>query len=94
MSVNFKADYKGPNSLTIKGYVNQLQQILLPVAKGVGYTVLAKSTVEQFQQPALLQVLPLEHVIQDSLYLTQKRYRQIPARYQWFVDTIKTLLSE
>jgi len=94
LSANFKADYKGPNSLAIKGYVNQLQQILLPVAKGVGFTVLAKSTVEQFPEQASLQVLPLQYVIQDSLYLTQKRYRQLPTRYQWFEETIKTLLRE
>ncbi|MGJ8582421.1 MAG: LysR family transcriptional regulator [Psychromonas sp.] len=94
LSANFKVDYKGPSSLVIKGYVNQLQQILLPVAKGVGFTVVAKSTVEQFEQHDQLQVLPLQHVIKDPLYLTQKRYRQLPARYQWFEDTIKSLLSE
>tara|TARA_R110001583_G_scaffold2536_9_gene18278 strand:- start:4090 stop:4974 length:885 start_codon:yes stop_codon:yes gene_type:complete len=92
-SENFKVDYKGPNSLHIKGYVNQLQQILLPVAKGVGFTILPKSTVQQFQQPQLLQVLPLQNLIQDPLYLTQKRYRQLPIRYQWFEDKIKHLLS-
>lgn len=92
-SENFKIDYKGPNSLHIKGYVNQLQQILLPVAKGVGFTILSRSTVQQFQQPQLLQVLPLENLIQDPLYLTQKRYRQLPTRYQWFEHKIKQLLS-
>ena len=39
-SENFNLDYKGPNILNIKGYVNQLQQILLPVAKGGGFTIL------------------------------------------------------
>jgi len=93
LAENFKVDYKGPNSLQIKGYVNQLQQILLPVAKGVGFTILPKSTVQQFQQPQLLQVLALENPIQDSLYLTQKRYRELPTRYQWFEDKIKQRLS-
>ncbi len=93
LSENFKADYKGPNSLNIKGYVNQLQQILLPVAKGVGFTILPRRAIEQYQQPSLLQVLSLENLIQDPLYLTQKRYRQLPRRYDWFEHKIKQLLS-
>lgn len=91
-SVNFKAEYKGPNSLNMKGYVNQLQQILLPVAKGLGFTILPKRAVLQFEQQKLLRVFPLTHIVNEPIYLTQKRYRQLPARYQWFEDKIKTLL--
>jgi len=93
-SANFKADYKGASSLNIKGYVNQLQQILLPVAKGVGFTVLPKRAVQQFPQSERLQVITLDHTIKDPLYLTQKRYRKLPIRYQWFEDKIKGLLTE
>jgi len=92
-SSNFTAEYKGLNSLNIKGYVNQLQQILLPVAQGVGYTILQKRAVQQFSQQQQLKVLPLTHAIQEPLYLTQKRYRQLPSRYQWFEDKIKHLLG-
>lgn len=92
-SANFRDDYKGVNNLNIKGYVNQLQQILLPVAKGVGFTVLPKRAVQQFSQPTLLQTVPLQNVIKDPLYLTQKRYRQLPIRYQWFEQKIHQLLS-
>ena len=92
-SINFAGQYKGSNSLKIKGYVNQLQQILLPVSKGVGFTILPKSAVVQFQQLQLLQVLPLIHMTQEPLYLTQKRYRQLPLRYDWFENKIKALLA-
>jgi DNA-binding transcriptional LysR family regulator len=92
-SANFAGQYKGSNSLKIKGYVNQLQQILLPVSKGVGFTILPKSAVVQFQQLPLLQVLPLTHMTQEPLYLTQKRYRQLPLRYDWFENKIKALLA-
>lgn len=92
-SSNFTADYKGPSSLNIKGYVNQLQQILLPVAQGVGYTILQKRAVQQFSQPQQLKVLSLTYAVQESLYLTQKRYRQLPSRYQWFENKIKQLLG-
>ncbi|MDA7746913.1 LysR family transcriptional regulator [Psychromonas sp.] len=92
-TANFKADYKGVNSLNVKGYVNQLQQILLPVAKGLGFTILPKRAVLQFKQQDQLTVVSLEHVIEETLYLTQKRYRQLPTRYDWFESKMKMLLS-
>ena len=92
-SSNFAADYKGPSSLHIKGYVNQIQQILLPVAQGVGYTILQKRAVQQFSQQQQLKIVPLANATHEPLYLTQKRYRQLPARYQWFENKIKQLLK-
>ncbi len=92
-SSNFAADYKGPSSLHIKGYVNQIQQILLPVAQGVGYTILQKRAVQQFSQQQQLKIVPLTNATHEALYLTQKRYRQLPARYQWFETKIMQLLK-
>lgn len=91
-SANFKAEYKGPNSLHVTGYVNQLQQILLPVAQGLGFTILPKRAVQQFEQQERLTVFPLAEAVLDPLYLTQKRYRQLPTRYDWFVSKIQALL--
>jgi DNA-binding transcriptional LysR family regulator len=91
-TANFKAEYKGVESLNIKGYVNQLQQILLPVAEGVGFTILPKRAICQFDKPSKLSIFPLQQSVQESLYLTQKRYRQLPVRYQWFETKIMALL--
>jgi DNA-binding transcriptional LysR family regulator len=91
-TANFKAEYKGVESLNIKGYVNQLQQILLPVAEGVGFTILPKRAICQFDKPSTLSIFPLQQSVQESLYLTQKRYRQLPVRYQWFETKIMALL--
>jgi DNA-binding transcriptional LysR family regulator len=91
-SANFKEEYKGTESLNIKGYVNQLQQILLPVAEGVGFTILPKRAILQFAPQSKLSVFPLQQSVQESLYLTQKRYRQLPIRYQWFESQIKKRL--
>ncbi|TEW54134.1 LysR family transcriptional regulator [Psychromonas sp. RZ22] len=92
-SSNFKVDYKGPDSLNIKGYVNQSQQILLPVAKGLGFTILPKRAVLQFTEQQSLTIFPLKITVQEPLYLTQKRYRQLPTRYHWFESKIKQLLA-
>ena len=72
--------------------MNQLQQILLPVAEGVGFTVLPKRAVLQFEQQSKLSIFPLQQSVQEPLYLTQKRYRQLPLRYQWIEQTIKQQL--
>lgn len=92
-TANFSEQYKGQGSLTISGYVNQLAQILLPVAQGVGFTILPERAIKQSPLFDQLQVLALPEVIKEPLYLTQKRYRQLPARYQWFVDKIKARLQ-
>lgn len=92
-SANFSEGYKGPDNLNINGYVNQLQQILLPVAQGLGFTILPKRAVQQFPELKRLTILPLARAIKEPLYLTQKRYRQLPARYQWFEKKILQLLA-
>ena len=92
-SANFQSSYTGTDHLQIKGYVNQLQQILLPVAQGVGFTILPERAVLAFSQPSLLRIVPLAHRVEEPVYLTQKRYRSLPQRYPWFEQKIKQLLS-
>lgn len=92
-TANYPNQYRGEKSLKVSGYVNQLTQILLPVAKGVGFTILPERAISQSPYLSQLQVLALPEVIKEPLYLTQKRYRQLPARYQWFVEKIKALIS-
>ncbi|HEY5714855.1 MAG TPA: LysR family transcriptional regulator [Psychromonas sp.] len=80
-------------SIVIRGYVNQLTQILLPVAQGVGFTVLPERTVKQFQQPHLLNIVALNNPVAEPLFLTKKRYRPLPVRYEWFEKQIRRLLT-
>jgi DNA-binding transcriptional LysR family regulator len=42
--------------IPVTGYVNQISQILQPVAKGLGFTVLPKSAVDTFQEPQQLKI--------------------------------------
>ncbi len=93
-SVNFSTQFQGTTALYKSGYINQLQQILLPVASGLGYTILPSSAVMQFNQPENIRVLTLPKQVQETLYLSKKRYRPLAARYQWFEQAIKQLLAE
>lgn len=75
------------------GYINQLSQILNPVAKGLGFTLLPESAVNAFSSQDQIAVLPLTKDIKEPLYLVHKRYRSLPNRYNWFIDTIKASFS-
>ncbi|WP_371185498.1 LysR family transcriptional regulator [Thalassotalea maritima] len=76
------------DELPVTGFVNQISQILQPVAKGLGFTVLPRSAVDSFEARQKLQIFtPTKPVIQ-TLYLVHKRNRQLPARYQSIGDVI------
>ena len=90
---NALCEGKQVESIAIRGYVNQINQILLPVAQGIGFTVVPERTVKQFKQAELLHIAPLDNLVAEPLFLTKKRYRPLPLRYQWFEKQIKTLLS-
>lgn len=70
------------------GYVNQIQQILLPVAKGLGFTVLPKSAVENFPLREQISVFENPAPVTETLYLVKKRQRDLPQR---FVDVSQQL---
>ncbi|GLS92032.1 LysR family transcriptional regulator [Psychromonas marina] len=93
LSSNEFKGYLGSQSLSVSGYVNQLNQILLPVSKGVGYTVLPARAVAQFSAPEELYAAPLMMPVSDPLYITTKRHFSLAARYDWFLTHITKCLS-
>ncbi|MDF2155796.1 LysR family transcriptional regulator [Vibrio sp. CAU 1672] len=67
--------------LPLSGFVNQLSQILLPVSKGLGWTVLPQSAVETFPLREQLYIVPLSQAVYEELYLVHQRNRSLPKRY-------------
>jgi len=76
--------------LPITGYVNQISQILEPVAKGLGFTVLPKSAVDSFKEPQLLKILKPQKPVIEILYMVKKRNRVLPARF----EVVKSILQK
>ncbi|KXF79950.1 LysR family transcriptional regulator [Enterovibrio coralii] len=91
---NFAEDYQGIETLTHRGYINQLAQILLPVSKGLGFTVLPSSVIDRFEQPEKLKQLSLAQPISQSLFLSQKKHRSLPHRYDKVLALIHQAVSE
>ncbi|WP_153913649.1 LysR family transcriptional regulator [Shewanella sp. TC10] len=82
------------SSLPIASYVNQLSQILLPVSKGLGFTVLPEFAVNSFEQQELISVVKLKHQVKEPLYMIRKKFRPLPKRYEWFVETTTGLINQ
>lgn len=76
--------------LPVKGYINQLNQILLPVAKGHGFTILPKSALDTFPYKEEIAIYQPKQEVIETLYLLTKRHRQLPARF----ETIKAVIRE
>lgn len=78
------------NHIPCTGYINQLSQILLPVAKGLGFTILPHSALEAFPFKDEITIYQPKVEVIETLYLLTKRHRQIPARF----DTLKQVMRQ
>jgi DNA-binding transcriptional LysR family regulator len=76
--------------IPVTGYVNQISQILQPVAKGLGFTVLPKSAVDTFNAPQQLKIFNLKKPVIETLYRVKKRNRVLPSRF----DIVKLVLQK
>jgi DNA-binding transcriptional LysR family regulator len=72
------------------GRINQLSQILLPVSKGLGFTVLPSSTLMHFADAARVEQYVAPKRVSEPLYFVTSRHRQLAARY----DTVKAALLD
>jgi DNA-binding transcriptional LysR family regulator len=77
------------SKIPVIGSINQISQILEPIAQGIGFTVLPKSAVDSFSNPERLKVLKPKQPVMESLYLACKKNRVLPARYDTFNSIIR-----
>ncbi|NSY39113.1 LysR family transcriptional regulator [Leisingera sp. ANG59] len=82
LSQNFPDAYQGTDRLRVRTYINQIGQILDPVARGIGYTLLPRSGVEAYTQRDMLAVIPLPKPKRNGLWLTCRKGRPLSARLQ------------
>ncbi len=80
------------DKLPVSGYVNQLSQILLPVAKGLGFTVLPLSALENFPDKAKIAIYQPKHEVSETLYLLTKQRASTPLRFTTIIEQIKDVL--
>lgn len=90
-TANYNETLHNISSVKITGYINQLNQILLPVSQGLGFTVLPEKTVSSFPHQNKISVVTTAQAVSEALYLITKKHRPLPKRYEYFVDLIKKL---
>jgi DNA-binding transcriptional LysR family regulator len=83
-----------PSKLKQSGYVNQLSQILIPVSKGLGFTVLPSSTLEFVDVANELVVYKPQNDVTEPLYCVQALHAQLPARYNVVKNVVKNVIKE
>lgn len=79
-------------NIPVVSYVNQLSQILQPIAQGIGFTVLPKSAVLHFPNTNELQVIHSPKKVVETLLLVTTSHKKLPKRYTTFLKMLETIL--
>lgn len=87
-SLNFPKDYKGVDRLRVRTFINQIGQIPIPVAQGLGYTILPKSGVDAFAKKKDLAILRLPKQRYHDLWMISRKGRSEIARVAALRDFI------
>lgn len=90
---NFAEDYKGAGQLRTRTTINQIGQILTPVAEGLGYAILPRSGVDAFERRDDVSIVDLAHKPHQDLWLMFRRGRNKFARIASTVDLIEQQIS-
>ncbi|OUD08403.1 LysR family transcriptional regulator [Marivivens niveibacter] len=77
---NFADEYAGADRLNKRSYINQIGQILMPVAAGIGYTILPRSGVMAYAQLDRIRIANVVKPIFRELRLITRKNKIISAR--------------
>ncbi len=80
-------------SLATKSYINQVHQILVPIAKGIGFTVVPRWCVNLFIDNDQLKTCNVTADIQEPVYLVSKLNSPLATRYEQIIELIQHALD-
>lgn len=86
---NFPDTYLGSDHLKVRTFINQIGQIPIPVAQGIGYTILPKSGVDAFPYQKDLKIYALREKRYQDLWLISRKGRSSFAR----IAAVKELIE-
>ena len=73
------------------GFINQIGQILEPIAKGIGFTIIPKSALDSSSKHKYIKVVQPQKPVIETLYLVKKKNRHLPARFTTFNSVIEQI---
>lgn len=82
------------DTLFTQSYINQIHQILVPVAQGIGFTVVPKWCVDLFANKDRLHILKTTVEVQEPVYLISKLNSPLAKRYEKIIRVIENAFSK
>lgn len=79
--------------ISTKSYINQIHQILVPVSKGIGFTVVPRWCVTLFSENKKLKIYESIVNSQELIYLVSKVNSPLAKRYDYIIDIIERTLT-
>ncbi|EKP0309958.1 LysR family transcriptional regulator [Aeromonas veronii] len=81
-------------AVATKSYINQIHQILVPVSKGIGFTVVPRWCVNLFNDKNKLKIYDIAADTQEPVYLVSKINSPLARRYDYIVNLIENALGD
>jgi DNA-binding transcriptional LysR family regulator len=89
LAENFPKEFRSLNDLPLKGFINQNNRILDPVAHGLGFSVVPEFTFRAYQNKDALQIVRLKKTINDDIVMVTRKHQILPQRYHVVFDEMK-----
>ena len=89
LASNYRSEYEGIDRLRIKSFINQIGQIPVPVANGIGYTILPRSGVLAFPDRETLTTARLPNWNKTELFLIWPKGRKPSAPIEKMIAIIR-----
>lgn len=86
-------EYHASSSLTVTAYINNINSILYPVAKGLGFTILPLYAWQQSGLQEQVQHVPLDVCINEPIMLITRRYRVLGQRHTVLHQQVKNWIQ-
>lgn len=86
-------EFQDVSQLPHRGFSNQISQILEPVTRNLGFTILPEYAVNAFTRQEAIQRHCLKTGVEETLYLATRQREPLPARIHKMVDLISEMLK-
>lgn len=77
------------DEVSTQSYINQVHQILVPIAKGIGFTVVPRWCVDLFAAKEQLKIFNITAERQEPVYLVSKLNSPLAKRYEQVIKVIE-----
>lgn len=93
LSENFPDKFTSIDDIPLKGFINQANRILDPVAAGLGFSVVSEYSIHAYPNQKDIQVVPLKKKIADPIYMISKKGAPLPKRYDLLTKELMLFLK-